>query len=32
MANKPIFVIDNGGYMSKSKMNNSIDKERLELI
>jgi hypothetical protein len=31
MATKPIFVVDNGAYMSKSNMN-TIDKLRLELF
>ena len=25
MAMKPIFVVDNGGYMSKSRMNNTTE-------
>ncbi len=29
MATKPIFVVDNGAYMSKSKMN-TADKPRFE--
>ncbi len=29
MATKPIFVVDNGGYMSKSKMN-TADEIRFE--
>jgi len=30
MATKPIFVVDNGGYTSKSKLNTTTDDDRFD--